>query len=725
MSSAKGLDWAPFVKRFDDPLRLDIKPFAEVRSAKLPLSVKRLLSRINVNQKPSSKLGFFTANSLEIDDSYRRMNDILTMPKMLANEALSFIERDNAQKVINASGRKAYAYFMSDEYPWIIEGPKDLDLSASALAVASVLERVLDGVGYPSHFRRRVAPSSFGDHPYPIGYKKGSSYGIFPYVPGSSKLSGLALVWHAHTCNVWTKEASANGFSTDLLLDAVNGCSAGRLYTDVPYAVMMIMRARPMSKSKIIPRWRIDKMSGIMTATEGEWGFVAGTREIKAIPAFVNMAFTATAQMFTACFNRVPGLHVGHQILSPSLAALCKIAWAPAKTSFYAEDISGYDNSVGYGLLDSMHLLLEKIWGTSSWDRDYLKFIDSVPIVTCNMLDDERDTNLTLCQRQNGIASGFQGTTLYGTTINLISMVDAISTLKRKTPEQVLRDCANFAGPNGVSLRDTNWGTLLKGDDVLMFFKEGYINIGELQAARLEHGLKTDKEPAPLFLMQYIDTDTIVKGSDYVYYPKKFKEMKTFISHGLMAKRIGNRSIFVEHAINDPRPARLAIAANLSDLPYHPCFQEGRQHFIDILNRHDSRHWSFNSLMTYVASDEAKADMADYASKAGRNDPYIKELIRRRFESQGGISEVDTLDVTNLDDINDIIDDIANVASYGIKELSEQPSDDYQGFDTSSDDEGSWIKFNAKMPTSDASSKLCQKIIKILIPERDEHDYQR
>lgn len=716
---SKLLDWSPKVERFEEPLKLDLKPFASVRSATLPPSVKRLLSRINQSQDPSPDLGFFTSGRNEIADSYDRMNDVLSVIQSKGPDSLLRIEMDNAQKVVNASGRKAYAYFMTSEYPWMVEGPKIDDLGDTVRSLSKVIKGYLDRLGYPAHIRPLTRPASFGNHPYPIGYKKGSSYGIYPYVPGSSKLNGLALVWHAHACNTWVSMANKSSFSPEVLVDAVNQCSDGDVYTDMPYGIMMIMRARPMGKTKMIPRWRIDKTAGILTATEGEWGMCAGTREIKAVPAFVNIAFSSTAQMFTSLFNAIPGLHVGHQILSPNLAAEYSSAVGTTNVEFYAEDISGYDNSVGTSLLASMHDLLVDVWGKESWDREYLQFIDKMPIISCNVLDDAADKNITVMNRMNGIASGFQGTTLYGTTINLISLIAAISSCKGKSAMDVIGDSCNFTQYTGSKMADCHWGVLLKGDDVLLFLRKGYINVKELQDARLRHGLKTEAEPAPLFLMQYIDTKTVISGSDYEYHPQKFRGLKTFKSHGLMAKRIGNRTIFVEHSVRDPRPARLAIAANLSDLPFHPAYLDCRHHFIDILNRHDDRKWSMTSLMKYVASDEAKADMADYAITAGRTDPYIRELVRRRYESQGGISGDQALDTTNLDDINDLIDDIANIPSYGIKELSQLESVKPILNDISATDKGAWLSFNERMPSSAISKKVCKKIIKILLPKKE------
>lgn len=633
------------------PITLDLSKVATLSARHKGLRVvKRVLSSINTSVSPVSDLGFFTRS----DTDFERALDLMQQGRDLVSRTtlpvgLQEIEIGNSNSITNASGRLAYAYFRSADYPWLVDQTGHLGLDTQApLALGHIFEVIRKQAGFSDVDVIRRNVDHFGSDGPPCYYKKGSSYGLCPYVPGKSKMNTLALLYHNIVAGALSQEISRLGNPSlekvsalfdDIQSDYMTGEAAH------PYGgkIMMISRARPMSVAKPIPHWRVDYQNKRLVASSEEAGFRAGTREIKAVPAFINLLFSPFAGMFSEVCRHVPGLHVGHQVLSASFMRRCFDNWGPT-TSLHIEDISGYDNSVNSNHLSAFRTFMRRGFLMNDHTDAYLQAIDNVDIVTGRLFDTDADT-VTLLRRRDGIASGFQGTTMYGTLINLITIIDAMAQVRGVSCDEVVRRCANFQNvinPSDHFLRSSDWGFLLKGDDLILFSRPGVTSWNDFAACRLAQGIKTDVEPGPIFLMQYIDVNRSLTGRDFPFCPESMLNIKTFKSFGLILKRLGNRLIFNEHPITDERVARLAITANLEDTVLHPLYDFLEMALISSLNRYDSIKWrDAKHLRTYVTSEKGRKDMMDYASKAGSSDPFLRELVRRKdfFEGLGEDSD--------------------------------------------------------------------------------------
>lgn len=606
--------------------------------------VKKVLSSINTSVSPVSALGFFTRsdNDFKVAKELMKQGEDL-VKRRAVQPGLLEIELDNAAKITNASGRLAFAYFSKETYPWLVDQTGCLRNPTSApSALGRLFSLIAAAAGYSRIELMRMNVDHFGVDGPSCYYKKGSSYGLCPYVPGKSKKNSLALLYHNVLAAALAETINGTSISgaeeVIKLIDGIqNDYASGDAYHPFGGKIMMISRARPMGLSKPIPHWRVNYHDKTLTATSEEAGFRAGTREIKAVPAFVNLLFSPYAGLFSNICRQIPGLHVGHQILSASFLRACLDSWGNDLT-LHVEDISGYDNSVNSNHLSAFRSFMRVAFEMNDKTDAYLRAVDQIDIATARLFDDDPET-ITLLKRRDGIASGFQGTTMYGTGINLILIVDALSHLLGVTPDAILKTCANFQkflDPSDVTLRNSKWGLLLKGDDLILFSRAGYVNWSDFAAVRSEQGIKTDVEPGPIFLMQYMDLKRKLTGRDYPYCPKSLLNVKTLESYGLILKRLGNRLIFNEHPITDERVARLAVVANLEDTFFHPCYDFLEQALLSRLNHYDSKKWSnAGSLRRYMLSEEGKKDMMDYAAKKGSSDPFLRELLRRKEFFEG------------------------------------------------------------------------------------------
>lgn len=614
--------------------------------------VKKVLSSINTSASPRPEVGFFTRDSAD----FSRAKDILAEGMTLVSssrlpEGLGEIELDNASKITNATGKLAYAYFNSDIYPWIVSDAGRLFNPDCGARLGKILKSAVKRIGHDDSSLIRMNVDRFGLDGPPCFYKKGSSYGLCPYVPGKSKMNILALLYHNIVAGALASEIRGLQ-STDPAeyINMFNGImsdySSGEAFHPYGGRIMMISRARPMSLKKPMIQWRVDKRNRCLFADTEEAGFRAGTREIKAVPAFVNLLFSPYSDLFSKLVQHIPGLHVGHQVSSPNLMRRCDDAWSSqgGRMDLHVEDISGYDNSVNSYHLEAFRSCLRESFLINEKTDTYLQSIDIMDIVTANLFDDGPD-DVTILQRRGGIPSGFRGTTMLGTMINLITIIDALAQVKSMTIDSVIEKCANLRHlmtSNSMPERECDWGVLLKGDDLIIFSRTGWLNSAEFIEARAAQGIKTDVEPGPIFLMQYIDVRKKTTGRSYPYVPASMINYKTYESYGLILKRLGNRLIFNEHPIRDVRVARLAISANLEDTYFHPLFSFLEHNLLRALNRYDDKEWTSTSrLRSYVFSEAGRRDMLDYSTTVGNSDPFLQELSRRRDVFNSGDDDTD------------------------------------------------------------------------------------
>lgn len=648
---------------FDKPLILDLTKFTEVKRFKdgYPLSLRRLLGTINVGVKPTGEGGILGNSRDNVDISINTATEVLkmleNMPPHIAGEGLYDIERDNFAKIVDASGFRPMAHFMDDKYPWFIENKisseyKDCFID-SCDKFGALLRRIagIKGMPSPSTF----TPSGLHRGAYQIAYRKGSSYGVFPYVPGTSKLNGVALAYHGLSACVLSEAVSKGKImdskvATEILMNDVGHLS----YTNDPLAIMMIRRARPLGPNKKVPLWSKDGSTGMYKASSWETGVCSGTREIKAINASLNMTTTGMAQYFAALVGVIPGLHVGHLMQSPDILRRATDTWGLENTDIHVEDISAYDNSVGPEHTEGFYRIMNGLFNLTEAEISLMRSVDTCPIMTCGM-GDGRD-EYTLLKRAYGISSGDQLTTARGTLINAACKIVSVIMEKKISFADAIEQCINFRLALGLSTSACTWGFLLKGDDVIVFSKKTKISSMVFKQGMTKMGFKTDVEPGPIFLMNYIKVTAPIDARTFPYCPPKFIDYKAFKSHGLGCKRLGNRTVFVEHPLRDIRPARYAIASNIRDMWFHPCRDTINTAMIEILNNAEHGQgtkykWTLENLLNYTLSPVGIADMQAFAQEKGTGDPFSRELLRR--SNWGSGSRVNLNSTGDDDDFDD------------------------------------------------------------------------
>lgn len=639
----------------DKVLRIDLREWSEGRLslASFP-GVQRTLSRVSQDDEASVNTGFFCQNGSQYQESWAILEQLQSAIASHGNDSsfgkgLASIELDNAGKIINATAHVPNSVFMSDTNPWVCD--KGQDDPAFYDCVHAIVGSLLksptsnDGMNYIKELRRGRDG---------IRYKRFSSYGNSIYVPGSSKLADLALQLHwMWSCEVALKLESSllsGSYDSD---SNISRCmdifsSVPRLYgqndaiTDYPQAMMLLMRARPMSSSKLMPTWRQVGDSGLI-ASEWQNGDRCGLRDIKPVPAYINMLSTPIASWFSNAVHGIPGLHVGHQIMSTELIRKCHDVWG--SVFLYAEDISGYDVSVGPSALAFFReALVSHGIATRSWAYADAA-VAHLPVMVVN---GPTSDNCFLVRHRHQIVSGEQLTTAKGTIINMAAKLYAMSKYHyRSNVGMALRKCANFTD----DIRSAEWGVLLKGDDVVVFTKHDIDSKSIMQGGMSDLGFKTDVEPGPIFLMNYINTDYPLTGNDYIDCPKSMTSIKTYRSHGLICKRWGNRTIFVEHPITDQWVAALATYSNLIDTQKHPLGSVLADHLLNRLkvNAEDSvikkMASSVSSLADLIRSSIFKIRLQEYASGSAKRSAYIEDLARRFFSADGSstsqVSDVD------------------------------------------------------------------------------------
>jgi len=667
------------VNRLRSPMILDLRPYHSLASGDLPVSLKRTLAKMNTDKQSDLRLGIFTSSIDDVKTCYAKMSHICTTlgdDRASRMNGLAAIEADNEEKIVPASGRSAYSYFMNDSYPWHVEDNPTSLSNEVVVGLASFFRNlVVSGRLDPGYSLAAALPWNYERYATPIQYKKGSSYGVFPYVPGRDRSNSLALIYHSlnaiQISRSWSAFFQGSGSAISERIGSVFSDTAGsRMYCQHPDAFMMISRARPLSASKPIPKWYLSE-SMTLKADYTHNGYCSGLRVIKPVCASLNLQFTGISQQWSTLFQQIDGLHVGHQIMSPHLLFNCFDSWGRSNTSLMTTDISRYDESVGMNILDDFTSFLECFYECSGMLKPYLDYIHSLPIMTYGF--GEKRGTYSIFKRSAGISSGFQGTTTMGTMINLMAHIRCL-TMAGFNIVDILSGCANFSSVTNTPLKNCWWGLLLKGDDVVCFWKGSKLSKNIFMDGFAELGFSIDEEPGPIFLMQFIDVTTRMRGSEYMACPDRLRQYGTFKSYGLAAKRIGNRQIFVEHPLNDIRPARLAIYSNLIDLQFHPLFADVSSYMLDLLDRADherSTPWTLITLQSYLASDEGKKGMQQYAMDEGRQDTFFKELLRRRDLSYGAASAID--DASSALTVNKIVDDIlSEVAPVLTPGLSEQ-----------------------------------------------------
>lgn len=643
---------------YDTPLIMDLSAFTKVVSSSAPISLQRVLRKVNDDAEPDmSKGGIFCRSKEELLDD---ISWIKSFVDDLDNDAdlppgLASIEGSNASKLVTATGNIAQSFFLDDKYPWGNINKSKFTFSDNVVrGTASLLRSIIHNL-FDERTVKSGSPSLFNTVGLPVYYKLHSSYGIYPYVPGSSPISLLALQYHVNVARIVCDRLKMSGGKESVISiyhDALDDTSKGYgVYVNDPHAHMFISRARPVGESKPIPVWKKDYNNHSLVARSGTFGSNSALRNIFPVCAALNLPSTRMAQMMTAVFRDVLGLHVGGLFHSFDVLYNCVTAWGYQSMSLHVEDISGFDNSTGHGHLLGAQQVLRTVFDLNDSDMRYLAECDSLPVMTVGLFD--RDAgDYSLLAKDGGVASGFQLTTVYGTLINLMTKFEIMIKLFGSF-DKMIASCANFA----KNTSNASWGFMIKGDDVILFWNKNRLKMSSalMFDGMSAIGYKTEVEPGPIFLMLYADPTKIVLGKDVSGCPTQFLDKRIISSHGIGTRRVGNRSIFVEHPLKDIRPARLSIMANCDDVTLHPHRASIQDKLISMLNRAEKNvkggaqsPWTLSSLRRYNTSEKGVNDMIDYASSAGINDKFLMEYMRKFASFDAASSKVIIDDVDSL-----------------------------------------------------------------------------
>lgn len=631
------------VRALPEPFNIDLSAFSTVVKTKIPVNVNRLLIGMTTD-KPRSvkwKNGIFCPTQSSFLDHVDKIDEIASTLMRKDDSygeqyrGLVEIETRDWDKMRFAGAKKKLSFILKNKYPWDVPQDNVPVRDSSVITIASMFRKVALSF-VPTSLVSSCSPSKMWESQLSVSYKKGSSYGMCPYVPGMSSANSVALLWHMMTGRVIShelqKKPDVNSWD-DLIADIVDDHLNGRSYMRHPHYVMLLKRARPIGSKKPIPLWTIDKDAMSISAKDALYDGHTAERDVKPVAAMMNVQFSLVGAFFADLCHYIPGLDVGHPVQTFEVVREAYDEWGPDNIAFYPEDVTGFDLSINQKGLRSVDLFNDVIFGYNNYDYDISAFSDSLPMVVSGLFDDStlfESKGYTIMRSSGGLLSGHRLTTLKGTVFNLLTLIEAISLSMGHSVDAVLLSCFNFANILGSKRRDTKWGFLIKGDDLLIFYKKGYLKVSDIVAGRLLLGLKTEAEPGPLFLKRFV-TMIPVKGSQFAGCPEKFKDTLTLFNMGLLLTRYARRVILVEHPITDIRPGRLAIYGSIVDLAGHVEGNLAESVFLALLNSVDSIRWtSFDQLYRYVHSDKFKKDMMAYAEEARSTDSFLRDLLNRR-----------------------------------------------------------------------------------------------
>lgn len=664
---------------YPQPLVMDLSTQAKVIKSSIPFGLRRVIMRGNNALSPSSsKAGIFVRSDNDILSDQDFLTDFVLDNKNFGKcRGLQEIELSSLNKMVPASGVIPFSYFLDAAYPFKSKNTPfkfDSDVISS---IASIFGDYINS-NFTEEEINSCRPSQFHSAGVPVNYKLHSSYGCFPYVPGSHPASSIALQWHVCNARFISKSLSKKTSSVDIVKivsDSYDACSArSNIYMRHPWSSMFLTRARPVGISRPIPKWEVNFLTKTLTATGGTYGFNAAARIVIPVTASCNLPLTRIAQLFTMWASSVTGLHVGGLWLSYEVLLLCVTEWGFVNLDIHVEDIKNFDWSVLFGHFDSVHDILRHVFGLSDSDVEYMEWVNNIPIAMCDMFDFDSG-DYTLLNKEGGLSSGHQLTTLYGTLINLMTKLQSMKIVLGSMKE-VIRTCANFSSITKTKISDCKWGFMIKGDDLILFWNKSVVPLiaREMASMMKDMGFTTTVEPGPIFLMIYADLTSRVKGSSNPACPPKWRDSIHIRTFGIATRRIAHRSIFVEHPLNDIRPARLSILSNCDDLTFHPGFESASAYLISILNRIDTRSvpWTLSSLRKHVNSSAGRLEMQEYGATQGGVDKFLVEYTRKYSHYvKGGDIEVDG----DMNYIDDLFLDMKMLIDLSIDDLSELEND--------------------------------------------------
>jgi hypothetical protein len=676
---------------YDPPVEIDFKPHKKSKKYKLPTSLKLMLSTLASGKETSpSRWGFFTRTQADRDEVEADIEELVHRMRKRATvdehySGLAAMEADNASKLTDASGFPPYAYIVGDKYPFKVEKKGGASDPTIGLAVGTMFKKAAMSQGLSEEDLKRCSISSCMKQLPAVRYRKGSSYGAFIYVPGSSRDSSVSLVAHGLTGQLAGRRALKEKRSfIECGKEIWAEMTGSHFYMDTPEAMMLLSRARPISRKKPLKNWRWDSKTQKLKATTGQFGKKSARRAIRPVPCWINIIATALAQCFSTAVHGIPGFHVGHILFSHDLMFACFTVWGWSQTGTHTEDISGFDDSVGPGDLQGWRYSVEAFVGWDDATERYFNEIDHLPLITAGF-ETSQDEQCSILEHAYGVVTGEQLTTMKGTNINMNAKVYCVMKATGLSVDEALRGCANFAVINGVSLKQCFWGVLLKGDDCIVFFKKDRLSSQDFIDGMADLGFKTDVEPSEIFLMNAIDTrlEKIRYRRDYKDAPPALREGQCFTAHGLLSRRIGFRGAHVEYPTKDAVPARYGILSNCTDSQWHPEAEFGLSILLKYLNRYDDQVWTLESLRRYATSARGRKDMQAYAKRRGRNDPFMREMLRRRSEYALGSNL--SLERNQLSSgshtLDEVLDDALSVSFSGFSDLPAQLQQAYHSAD--------------------------------------------
>lgn len=628
-------------KEKESGLELDLTPFMSQHSHPEIERISRVLKSPNTFRKASPVNGFFCRSSSDIDFGLRMSleaeRSIDALPARY--DGLKQLEKDQQDKHSFANGHRPFSYFKDGTYPFNASDTEEKISPSVVDALLPYLRMAASKAGVPTEELKHYGPSASLSMGKDVLYKLHSNYGIIRSVAGRDKRNPLSLFFHTLAADRFLRLMIMDKGKRDIpeiARETFGDIGNNSISFQHPHAAMLLKRSKIVNITKPRPEWRAIKSGNSLKLISGPLtaGLEGDLRSIKALPAWFNILINLMARIFSMTISQIPGGHVGHILMNTGVIVEASDSWGKDNVQLIPEDVTAFDDTTSLGLIGSFEILVQKLFSLNECDMAILREINTIPLASCGFPGEERN-GYTLLHRKGGVPSGSQDTTMRGTLINLMAIIEMVRRAKNMPAVDVLKYCINFSSFSNTPKKKCFWGFIIKGDDLVFIIRKGYLREQDVIEGRRSLGWETRIEPAPIFLQNYIDQYTIVENSTYFGVPQGLKKGRSCKSTGLLQRRIKNRFEPAEHPPEHKVPARYGMLSNILDLQWHPTGYKATSIMLRILNRHDDddgHEWTRDSLLKYCTSQRGKDEMEDYASTVGVNDAFMRDIVNRTFQ---------------------------------------------------------------------------------------------
>lgn len=319
--------------------------------------------------------------------------EALTDASQSWDPSLAAAERDNIPRLFCNWRNKGYLPFHYTEAELRVVAPGQARYLQTALR--SICERIVTELA--TRCKDEAFLAECRDAPFPINKGKGAPF----WAPGSNREAALALTALASKCR-----------SFDELSDR---CSRAAAKMPIVITVYPRIQAAKSEREVVIP----DREGGPQYTST--LALLPKVRKVQAVSYLINLAY---ARLGKALLETVRGMNLGILPRIEQVMATCK--GVPAECIF-AEDISGYDDSVGVETwidcsssltrraADILHLAAL----IPSWQRSLIMSLeDEIPSLPIIIPPQKYGTAARMLRRLGAIPSGIRLTSLVGSVIN-------------------------------------------------------------------------------------------------------------------------------------------------------------------------------------------------------------------------------------------------------------------------------------------------------------------